>query len=199
MSFKNRAILLLIAAGFSACQQKSGGLTPAGCFRVHTFTDLNNRPANLSAHPERHGDVFYFLSPDCPLCQGYVPLLKKMNEQYGPRQFAFYAVFPGTLYSKQEVASFLDTYQLNSLSVVCDTALLLTRCLDATITPEVIVTDTSGQLIYKGRIDDQAWEIGQKKGLASTHELEEVLALMAAGKNPAFRQTEAAGCIIENK
>jgi thiol-disulfide isomerase/thioredoxin len=199
MSIRNIAALLLIASALAACQQHPGSLRSAACFRSQAYTDLNNRPSNISANPKCQGDVFYFLSPDCPLCQGYAPLLKKLAETYNNREFAFYAVFPGTLYTKQEIASFLSIYQLQNLGVVCDTSESLTHCLGAAITPEVVVTDTAGKLIYKGRIDDQAWDTGQKKGLTSTHELEVLLANLSAGKRPVFTQTEAVGCSIENK
>jgi hypothetical protein len=59
------------------------------------------------------------------------------------------------------------------------------------------VTDRAEELIYSGRIDDWAWDIGQKKLQAEHHDLEE--ALEAISKND-FRKRKsklAIGCVIE--
>ncbi len=78
-----------------------------------------------------------------------------------------------------------------------DTDKKLTHTLGASITPEVFIMGAHGQILYSGRIDNWAWETGQKRLKATEHDLVDALNAIDAGKATYQKKTQAVGCIIE--
>jgi thiol-disulfide isomerase/thioredoxin len=159
--------------------------------------DATGAPFNLKTQLDGQTGVFLFLSPECPLCQGYAPLLRELVKRYGTLGFRFFAVFPGKLYSNAEVCRFLTAYHL-PLPGIMDADFKLTSFFGAEVTPEVFIYGKSGEQLYRGRIDNLSWETGQKRLSASEHELEDALAALTAGRKPEVNHTQASGCIIEH-
>jgi hypothetical protein len=63
--------------------------------------------------------------------------------------------------------------------------------LGATCTPHAFILDHSGQIVYEGRIDDS--RLG---GTITSHDLEDAVAEVAAGKPVTNARTEPFGCSI---
>jgi mono/diheme cytochrome c family protein len=72
----------------------------------------------------------------------------------------------------------------------------LAKWLKPTRLPEAFVVDRAGQVLYRGRIDDQWAGIGQRRAQATTHELQAVLAAVSAGQ-PVGTSTTPTGCVFE--
>jgi hypothetical protein len=72
----------------------------------------------------------------------------------------------------------------------------IARRVKAKVTPEAIVLDAKGQILYRGRIDDRYQDYGRKRPAPTTQDLR--LALIAISKNvmPAPSETQAIGCVI---
>jgi len=140
--------------------------------------------------------VLFFLSPECPLCQGYTPLFRTYQTQYHGKGFRFFAIFPGRGYSSDEILKFREAYH-PGIPELLDPDYLLSRKLGATITPEVFVLSNSGEVLYSGRIDDWAWETGQRRISAGVHDLERALEELTEGKKISVSKTQAVGCLIE--
>jgi hypothetical protein len=51
-------------------------------------------------------------------------------------------------------------------------------------------------LVYSGRIDNWAYELGKKRTVITSHDLENVLQNLSAGKEVKPFQTKAVGCFI---
>jgi peroxiredoxin len=166
-----------------------------------TIEDLHLRNAKgemvgLSHSPKIRASVFFFLSPDCPLCQGYAPLIRDLQGKFGPKGFVFYGVFPGTGYSATEITRFIHDYDL-IFSDIQDPALRLTHLLGATVTPEVIVLGEADAVLYSGRLDDWAWDTGQTRIKPTSNDLLDVLSTIDSGGIVHQKKTQAVGCIIE--
>ena len=66
----------------------------------------------------------------------------------------------------------------------------------ASITPQAFVIDRSGEIRYRGRIDNLYAALGTTRQQVTSHDLREALdAVLAGGKVPR-PETEALGCFI---
>jgi len=66
----------------------------------------------------------------------------------------------------------------------------------ATTAPEAAVFDAAGHLQYHGRIDDRWVNPGTARPAARTHDLEDAIAAVLAGRRPAQPATQAVGCSL---
>jgi peroxiredoxin len=198
MILRKSAVLVFLIAFMLSCREKAPHpASTHALFGLHTF-GFDGTPVDLNEIKTKKAAVFFFLSPDCPLCQSYAHLIRDMSQRYSPQEIAFYGIFPGTLYSAVEIRDFMETYKLqSSFHNIIDSHFRITAYLGARITPEVFVLNSKGAILYQGRIDDQAWDTGQKKIKAAHHDLEEALTLVAGGNVSFSQKTEAIGCLIE--
>ncbi len=141
--------------------------------------------------------VILFLSPECPLCESYSLNIRNLLVQYTNKDIRFLAIIPGKEYSKEQVISFRNKYQLKDLTFWFDPKYNLCESLGATITPEVFVVNRTGQRLYSGRIDNWAYELGRKRKVITEHDLLNVLTAIQEGKSIKPYQTKAVGCFIK--
>ena len=73
----------------------------------------------------------------------------------------------------------------------------LVQLTGATVTPEVAVM-RGAQVLYRGRIDDRYVDFGKDRPEPTSHDLEDALDALIAGKPVAQKQTRAIGCIISD-
>jgi hypothetical protein len=72
----------------------------------------------------------------------------------------------------------------------------LIRRAHATVAPEAAVFDAQGRLRYHGRIDDRWIDAGQSRAFPRTHDLEQAIAAVLAGRTVAPSRTQAVGCSL---
>jgi hypothetical protein len=80
--------------------------------------------------------------------------------------------------------------------VVLDPRHDLVRRAGASRTPEVAIFARTGELVYRGRIDDQYVGPGKRRAQATSHDLREALEVILSGRSPTHQFTEAVGCYI---
>ncbi len=192
--------VFVLLAVFSCCKQspeqnRNGSDPNASVFSVR-LKNLKGQTVDLNACKQARAAVFYFLDPECPLCQGYALKIKNLKEKYQSQGFVFYTVWPGKLYTDTEIGQFLTSYKVD-LPELLDPDFLLTNRFEASVTPEVFVTDKRGGMLYSGRIDDWAWDTGQKKLKIEHNDLEDALAGIAGNDFSFQKKTKAIGCLIE--
>lgn len=141
-------------------------------------------------------NVYVFVSPECPICQGYALTMRKLVKQFAAKHVNFYAVVPGTTFSKQEVMQYKKDYQV-PFTILYDPKYQLTDFFKATVTPEAFVMFAKGKVLYSGRIDNWAYAPGKKRSVVTTHELEDALTAITGGGTVKVTQTKAIGCYIE--
>ena len=74
----------------------------------------------------------------------------------------------------------------------------LTKYIAATVTPEVMLLNGNGEMIYSGAIDDWVQELGKQKPKASKHYLQDAIAAWLSNKNVPVKKTIAYGCRIND-
>ena len=142
---------------------------------------------------ENRNAVFLFWSTECPLCQNYTNVLNEMQEKHP--SVAFYLVFQEEV-SEKEIQEYCAMYQLN-LNYFLDTGGKLTTLLHATVTPQVVVYNTTNGELYSGKIDNWMEKLGVKRQIITEYYLQDVLQSIENNEKKKFTNTEPIGCFIE--
>jgi peroxiredoxin len=140
--------------------------------------------------------VLVFLSPECPIACKYVPDLKHLADARREQGIALYGVVSDPNLSRTKAATFVQDFQI-TFPLLFDSSLDLARQLAPTHTPEAFVFSSSGEIVYRGRIDDRFAELGKERPQASHHDLEDCLADILAQRAPEVAYRQPVGCRFE--
>lgn len=139
--------------------------------------------------------VLVFLSPECPLCRNYVPVLNALQKKYA--EVEILGIFPGNAYTAKQINDFQKEYKV-SFNLFIDKKKELTHYLKATTTPESILISKLGAIPYRGLIDNWASGLGQKRKITTEKFLENAIADILNQRIPATSQTKPVGCLIND-
>lgn len=140
-------------------------------------------------------NVYVFIAEECPICNYMGKPLADVSKKYEGK-VSFHAVFPLKKTSLKTAQAFKEQYGLLDFETLLDRDHALTRKLGARITPEVVVTDGAGEILYRGRINSAYYAPGKMKHRSIKHDLDEVLGLLTSGKTVAQPWPAAVGCYI---
>jgi len=144
--------------------------------------------------------LFVFLSPECPVCQGYAKTLNQIGDKY-ERQVQVIGIIPGDAYSSKEVVEFANNYHLN-FRLFIDPDKGLSQYLKATVTPQVILLDNKpekrGALLYTGAIDNWVQALGKKRLQVTEHYTEQAIGQYLTSAAITIHRTNAIGCKIND-
>jgi len=138
--------------------------------------------------------VFVLLSPECPLCKNYSTVLNKINGQFSG-DLSVYGIVPGKAYSAKEISKFIKDYKIN-FPVYVDPKKELTTYIKGTVTPEVILMNQQGEVIYRGAIDDWVSDLGKKKLVVSNEYLKTAIKQYLQNQTVSIKSVEPIGCLI---
>jgi len=158
------------------------------------FKDLNDIPRLPLDPADKEASVLIFYWQDCPISNGYAPELNRIAA--GHANFAFYIVQVDAGLSVAAAKEHARQFNLH-LPVLLDPQHRLVRLAKATVTPEAVVFGKNGQILYRGRIDDDYAALGKKRAAARQHDLVEALDAIAAGHPVKQKETKAIGCLIQ--
>lgn len=161
-----------------------------------SLSSWDGQPISLSSLWEAEFTVFVFLSPECPLCENYSATLKTLRSEVDPTRVAFIGIFSGEWYSREEITGFLARYQ-PPVTPILDPAYQLQQHFSATVTPEVVVTNREGEVMYQGKIDNWIVSLGKKRTVVNQYYLRDALRSLLSGEQPVISNTEPIGCFIE--
>jgi hypothetical protein len=184
-------IFLIAVICLTACRESGKSPLPDTWFK-----DLNGNKIYLGTDSHSGIRVFMFLTYDCPLSASYTGPMNRMVADSLNQQVSFYYVFPGLAYPDDSVTSFAKKYRLNA-DVVFDPDYSLSRSLEATVTPQVIILDSGENVVYSGAFDDWAFEPGRKRQVVEKHYAADALYQIKRGDKPDPAFTEPIGCFIE--
>tara|TARA_B100001287_G_C22649044_1_gene514246 strand:+ start:185 stop:823 length:639 start_codon:yes stop_codon:yes gene_type:complete len=138
--------------------------------------------------------TIFFLDPECPMCISYSIYINDIYEKF-KNNIDFIIIYPSKLNSMEKIKNFEKKYKLNIPSIV-DSNLIITNYLDARITPECFLVDTSFKILYSGLINDWAKDLG-KTGPITNKYLEKSIENILSSKKIDIKKTNAIGCIIQ--
>jgi len=158
--------------------------------------NLHGKPLDPFAVSANRVVVLLFVRTDCPISNRYAPLLQKLSEEFRGRA-VFWLVYPDRAETASQIKTHLQDYHY-SIAALRDTDHALVRRAQATTTPEAAVFDSSGLLLYHGRIDNWYEDFGRSRPAATTHELTDAIASAIAGKPIHPDHANAVGCYISD-
>lgn len=159
---------------------------------VSRLKDFNGK--TFMVKPTGKPVAYLFLSTECPLCKNYAPVLQALQTKY--KDVQFYGVISGATFSRQDVAAYVKDYGI-TFPVLMDPAKHLSNSLKATVTPEVILLNGTGQEYYRGLIDDWVVGLGKTRKVVSKRYLEQAINNWQTGGGP-LTATTPIGCLISN-
>ena len=136
-----------------------------------------------------------FVLPDCPIANSYLPQISGLYEEFEPQGIELCIVQADPTTTADQARKHAAEYAIKP-PVVLDSDHAWVRRAGATKTPDVVVFSPAGEILYRGRIDDRYVGLGQKRPEATTHDLHNALAAIAAGQSVPTARTEAVGCYI---
>jgi len=139
----------------------------------------------------------FFVLSDCPIANGYAPEIGRIVTQYKLKGVEFSLVYEDLKLTAQAAKTHAKDFGY-SCPLVLDSSRSLAKRVGVTISPEVVVVGPKGSVVYRGRIDDRAVEIGKVRPRATRQDLRLTLDALLAGKKVPQAKTKAVGCVIGN-
>ncbi len=159
------------------------------------FFGLPAPPCAADSKRPQKAVVLLFIARDCPISNAYAPEIKRILARYTPQKIAFELVYPDPDTSPSAAQAHAKEYGY-TCPLRVDPKHLAAQKYGATVTPEAIVLDQHGKLIYRGRIDDRYAAFGQQRFLVTHHDLRDALDAVLTGKPVRTPRTTAIGCFI---
>jgi thiol-disulfide isomerase/thioredoxin len=146
----------------------------------------------------RRAVVIFFTTTECPLSNGYIPEMNRLQKEYAARNVAFFAVEVDISISERDVRKHAKDFQI-AYPVLVDKQQTLVRLAGATATPEVAVLSNKGAVLYLGRIDNRVEDFDQHRNVVTEHDLRNALDAVLAGRTAPHATTKVVGCAIPMK
>lgn len=190
-------LVIVFALLLAGCDEPAPVAQPpaADTHALPPLVDLGGTALRPFERPEMKAVAMIFVLPDCPIANSYLPLVQRMHAEFGPQgvQFLLVQADPGT--TPEQARAHAKEYAFE-IPVILDANHAWVRRAGATRTPEAVVFSPAGEILYRGRIDDQYVGLGQKRPQALSHELHDALTAIVAGQNVPQPRTVAVGCYI---
>ncbi len=138
--------------------------------------------------------VLMFIAPDCPMCKTLSQPYNELVANYPTVQFL--AVHSGKNYDAMEINMFATETKFIP-PIFRDYEYEVAHQFNATITPEFILIDSSGSILYQGLMDDRILQLGSYKQTWNQFYLEDAIKDVLAGRAPKVVKTDAVGCVLE--
>ncbi len=145
--------------------------------------------------PRKQPSVLLFLMTDCPMANLYAPELKRIINEYSGKGIAFSLVYVDGTITPADVKRHTNEYGLTGQTLL-DTVHSLAKRVGATVSPEAVVLNPAGKVVYCGRIDDRVAAYGKVREEPTRRDLRLTLDLMLKGKAIPNSRTKAIGCIF---
>ncbi|MEY2924341.1 MAG: hypothetical protein RLZZ337_889 [Bacteroidota bacterium] len=135
-----------------------------------------------------------FIAPDCPLCMTLSKSYNELVEKYPEIQFL--AVHSGKNYEAMEINMFATETKFKPY-IFRDYDYAIAHKLNATITPEFVLLDSSSTILYQGLMDDRILKLGSYKQQWTNHYLDDAIQAVLSKKKVPLKKTEPVGCVLE--
>jgi len=146
-------------------------------------------------NPDKSATVLLFLSTDCPIANKYAPEIRRIQRRFEKKSVVFLRVYDDTYHDVEDLREHTEEYDY-AMPAILDSAQQIIRRSGATITPEAVVLDKNGAIVYRGRIDDRFIDFGRYRQHAQSRDLIDALNATLNGEAPPNPRTKAIGCFI---
>ena len=159
---------------------------------VESVTDVDG-----ATHAIDGPAVFVFVKTKCPIANYYQPTLRRLAAEWGG-DVTLVQVHTESRVDAAAARAHRDEYDAAGV-IVLDPDQRLIEAFDATVTPESVVVDASGDVRYQGRVDDTYLAFGKRRQVATSRDLANAVAAVLSGGPVPAAKTEAVGCRIRRR
>ncbi len=183
-----RLTLFVIAFGLASAQADAS-LSAAIANGLEGQDVVSGVPARFSILGEKNPTVVVFLSAHCPCSESHEPVLKKLATEFTDVRFV--GVHSNADEEVQEATEHFKKSQL-PFPVIRDAGAKWADAFGALKTPHVFVVSPSGDVLFKGGVDDSHVAAEAKK-----HFLRAALTDVREGRKPTVTEARSLGCTIK--
>jgi hypothetical protein len=159
--------------------------------------NLEGTPADPFHSPQAKLLVFVFARTDCPISNSYAPEIRRLHDTFASQGVAFWLVYPDSDSTPEQITTHLREYEY-PCGALRDPSHKFCKRAQVTITPEVAIFRTNGELVYHGRIDNRYVDFGKARPAATERDARDALTSALAGKRVSPAGGPAVGCFIED-
>lgn len=145
------------------------------------------------ANSEQFSCYFFFIS-DCPASRNNLPKIEKLHQQYS-ESVEFIGIVSDPYLDTSKLNNTLSEFNI-SFHVKSDTNLFIAKQHGASITPEVFLYNSSGDLIYSGSVDNYYFDLGKHRKQITENYLAQAIASGISGNIVKVKRNEPIGCTI---
>lgn len=168
---------------------------PAETAAAPPAVDLGGRPFDPFGDRAARAVVLVFAGPECPVSNRQAPALGRLHRDFAPRGVRFYLVYSEVEVGPEDARRHHSDYRY-PFPALLDHGRALTALAGAEVLSEVAVFSPAGELLYRGRIDDRAADLGAMRREPTREDLRAALEDVLAGRPVAEPRTRAVGCLI---
>lgn len=139
-----------------------------------------------------------FITTDCPIANAYVPELNRLAEHAGKLGGKLTLIHVDWDLTNEAAKTHRDDYAIKA-PVVIDREHEIVGATKAEITPEAVLLDSKGKIVYQGKINDLYVDFGDRRREATLHYFRDAMDAVAAGEEVKPDKVEAIGCYIPEK
>ncbi len=155
---------------------------------------LDGKLFTLSDNDKQLNRAFVFLSTTCPIANSYIVELNRLHNAL-PKNAELFGIVSEPNTTRLSAAKHFTEYKAE-FPILFDSSGLLTGVLKPSHVPEAFVTNATGEVVYRGAIDNAYEAIGRRRANVESHYLEDAIKAVAANKNPVVGQTKPVGCVL---
>jgi peroxiredoxin len=155
------------------------------------LNDYNGVPHSLAQYHSSPAVVLIFISTKCPVSNAYNERMVSLYKEYSPRGVVFLGINANSQENVNDIKAHAQEHGF-LFPVLKDKDNIIADKLNASVTPEVFVCDSSRTVLYHGRIDDS-----RREADISSRDLHSALDAILSGKPVAVAETKAFGCSIK--
>jgi thiol-disulfide isomerase/thioredoxin len=150
--------------------------------------------------PPGVAQVIFFVATDCPISNSYAPEIQRVCRDYGDKGVSCALMYedvelPNTRLD-EGVRKHLHEYRYAGIPAAIDRERAIAREAQASITPQAVVVDRTGNIRYRGRIDNFYASLGVSRRQVTERDLRDALDAVLSGRPVARKETQAVGCHI---
>jgi thiol-disulfide isomerase/thioredoxin len=159
-----------------------------------SYVDIDGKK-RTHISPSIKAVVWFFILEDCPISNAYSPEINRLVAAYQPKGVSFVLVHSNPNIRSDDAKKHREDYLLKS-PVVLDQDHEWVKYAGAQVTPEAVMLDPEGKLLYRGRIDDRFPALGKRRTQPKRTELRDALDSFLRNQPILISRTKAIGCYI---
>lgn len=173
----------------------AGALAASGAPTRLRVSDLDDRPVPVFSGDDRDLIVLFFIAPECPVSNRSLPAMQALANEFASARIRFLGLYPEPDTPVATLRRHAQEFQI-TFPIGVDRRHALVRQTGVTVTPEAVIADGRGTVLYRGRIDDRFVGFGQERARPTREDVREILTALRRGERPAFRSAAGFGCTI---